>query len=483
MPLTNLALASLLLLIITTFLTTDIDHDGIENLSNELKYGVIIDCGSSGSRAHIFQWKKNPNTNRIELARDHSKGKHITPGLSSLKDEPHKASDYLEPIMEFIKEAIPQDKHSETPVHFMATAGLRLLDDSTQQAILSDIDRDLRRKFGFPKLKSQVISGEKESIYSWISLNMNRDLGGVHYSRTYGMIEMGGASTQVAFELDSDLETTIMNNLKTDDAISAFKQEQLLLDISPGNSVRLFAATFLGLGVNSAREAAIDLLTRDYLNGSNQWDDMLHQDIELRDPCLTVGSKETVIRPKALLHKSDQSIGFVIKQPDDTIKVQLKGSGDFFNCMTLLERVIQLAKKEKLNCPYNKKTCAMNLLGTNFIPYSKYPFIGLSEMFFTTNEMMNSAGLFNRSKILHETKRICGSQYATLLNSYAKQDTSMDDRVLYECFKASWLLTILHSSGLNMPNDYDNFRTLEQIDGEEVDWTTGAMIMEVALKN
>lgn len=473
-------------MILTTFFISDIDHDELRKLSDGLSYGVIVDCGSSGSRAHIFKWKKNPVSNRIEIVRDSLKGKHITPGLSSLKDDPDKASDYLEPIMEFISEAIPQHKHTETPVHFMATAGLRLQNDATQQAILGDIDRDLRAKFNFPKLKSQVISGEKEGVYSWISLNMNKDLRSSAYSRTYGMIEMGGASTQVAFEVDQEVERYILNSLNSDQAKSAFKQEQILLDVGSGNSIRLFATTFLGLGVNSAREAAIDLLVKDYLDGSNKWHEASSNpravfESGLHDPCLPMKSSETILRPTAMLHKSVKTIGFVIKPSEQTFEVKLIGGGDFFSCMSLLERVIKIAKTERMNCPSNKQACAMDLLGTEFIPYVRYPFIGLSEMFFTTNEMMNSAGLFNRSHVLHETKRICGSEYNKLLDTYAKS-SAPDERVLSECFKASWLLTILHSSGLNMPVEYDDFRTVDQIDGEEIDWTTGAMIMEVALK-
>lgn len=455
----------------------------MQGLSNGLRYGVIVDCGSSGSRAHIFKWKRNLISKRIELVRDNSRGKHITPGLSSLKDEPHKASDYLEPIMDFISEAIPEEHRVRTPIHFMATAGLRLLDDKTRQAILNDIDRDLRGRYGFSNVNSQVISGEKEGIYSWVSLNMNRGLRDGQYVRTYGMIEMGGASTQVAFELDPGLERSVLNDLKKNEERAAFKQEQLSLEVGPESSVRLFTATFLGLGVNSAREASIDLLVKDNIPEVSKKIKDGYPEIKLQDPCLPLGAKETVLRPRALLTQTNQSIGFVIKQSEATFKVLSEGSGDFFECMNLLERVIKLAKQERLNCPLENKPCAMDLLGSNFIPYGRYPFVGLSEMFFTTNEMMNSAGLFNRSQVLHETKRICSSRYDNLFEMYAGRNETPDDRVLYECFKASWLLTILHDHGLNMPQDYDNFRTVEQIDGEEIDWTTGAMIMEVALKD
>lgn len=476
------------------FTTENNEPDSLKEIHpNELRYSVIIDCGSSGSRAHIFKWKKKRKSSHIELVKDDTKSRHITPGLSTFKDDPDKASDYMEPIMDYISELIPTEKHYDTSIHFMATAGLRLLDESTQKAILSDIDKDLKGKYSFPKIKSQVITGEQEGIYSWISLNMNKNLRNSQYSQTYGMIEMGGASTQVAFELNDELEEAILNDLKnysgsgSGQAVAAFKNEQLRLDVSPEHSVRLITVTFLGLGVNSAREAAIDLYIKDYVkNSSNQLSqqsDFSQFEMVLKDSCLPAGSSEVVIRPTALLTNNDTSIGLVIKQSEQTFRIRLEGTGDFFSCMSHLERVIQFARRERLNCQSKSQPCAMDLLGTNFIPYHKYPFIGLSEMFFTTNEMIDSAGQFNRSKVLHETKRICETKYNDLLSRYVQNGSSADsDRVLYECFKASWLLTILHTSGLNMPTNYENFRTLDELDGEQIDWTTGAMLMEVALK-
>ena len=89
-------------------------------------------------------------------------------------------------------------------------------------------------------------------------------------------------------------------------------------------------------------------------------------------------------------------------------------------------------------------------------------------MYFTTNEIMNLAGPFNRSRVLRETNRICSSEYSLLkLNSHGV--VTHEDRILYECFKASWLLTVLHSSGLKMPVDYHNFLTTDRHHYRDID--------------
>lgn len=484
MLLVSLVIASSLLLLFTTFFTSDVEYELIQSIPDDYRYGVIVDCGSSGSRAHIFRWRSRPTLSHIEPL---PSTKHIEPGLSSFKDKPDKASDYMEPIMNFISEAIPRNKQQETPVYFMATAGLRLLEESIQKKILYDIESDLKSKFNFPKIKSQVISGTLEGVYSWLSLNMESN-----YSKSYGMIEMGGASTQVAFELTPEIENAILKDLKNTDAISAFKNEQVTINLGPNNSVKLFVTTFLGLGVNSAREASIDLLVRDYLKGSGEVGatdlrfDYKNYEIRLNDPCLTTGSSEIIMRPVKLLRKQEHAIGGVISPGEEIFKVRVEGTGDFLACFNLLDHVLQVVKSEKLNCPLSNGPsplpCSMSLLGTDFIPYQHYPFIGLSEMFFTTNEMMDAAGRFNRSKILHETQRICSTQYNRLLDMYEKSGrVSQEDRVLYECFKASWLLTILQRWGFRMPDSYDNFTTLNRLNDQEIDWTIGAMAAETAL--
>lgn len=481
-------LSSLLLFLYTSFFTSDVEYELIQK-SVELNYGVIVDCGSSGSRAHIYKWRRGSTINDIEFVRDERNGKplikHITPGLSSIKDEPNKASDYVDPIMVFISKSIPREQHIDTPVFFLATAGLRLLDDSIQKKILTDITRDLRIKYDFPRIKSQVISGSLEGVYSWMSINKKRKIGNSSTTiKSYGMIEMGGASIQVTFELNPEVENSILKDLKDNDAISAFTGQQVTLNLNSGNSFKLFSGTFLGLGVNSAREAATDLLVRDYLNITRKNVlsniDLDKFEVRLKDPCLTLGSSEIVLRPSSLLRDPQHSIGHSVKEQEETFKARLEGSGNFLNCMNLLGRVLEIVKSEKLNCQPVTRHCSMSLLATKFIPYSNYPMIGLSEMFFTTNEMINSAGLFNRSNVLHETKRICSTEYSKLLEVYSNRGVSHEDRILYECFKASWLLSILHSSGFKMPVDYDSFRTIDRLDEQEIDWTMGAMMAEIA---
>ena len=493
--------SSFLLIIISLFCSSKFDYNLLlDGSRNDLNFGAVVDCGSTGTRAHIFKWSSegdSATTPRIELLRDELTGialtKHITPGLSSLQNEPHRASDYMEPIMQFICDSVPSIRHPDTPVYFMATAGLRLLDADVQKEILTDITTDLKAKFNFPHIRSQVITGEHEGIYSWLSLNLDKiydNLDKPFRYRSMGMIEVGGASMQVAFEITPEVENSIRRNLKHDDAISAFRNEQVSVSLSDMRDVKLFVATYLGLGVNSARDLAVDLLVMDYLNVTIQSGTDLSvmklndYEITLSDPCLAPGSSEVVMRPIELAVGAAPSLVSSQQPHKAAFKVRLQGSGNFRNCSRTLERVLQYSKSSKLNCPPDKKSCPMDLLGEKFIPYQHFPFAGLSEMFFTTNEMIISSGEFDRSRVLTEAQDICSSSYANLIERYSQSGLIKNqDRILHQCFRTAWLLSLLDESGLGMPTDYEDFHTMEQLDGREIDWTMGAFVSEIALND
>ena len=109
-------------------------NSGYADNSAELRYGVVIDCGSSGSRVYVYCWPPHhggaTELLNIQQLRDGSGRlvmKKIEPGLSELKDTPAEAGRYLRPLLDFASAHVPTAKHSETPLYVMATAGLRML--------------------------------------------------------------------------------------------------------------------------------------------------------------------------------------------------------------------------------------------------------------------------------------------------------------------------------------------------------------------
>ena len=49
-------------------------------------------------------------------------------GLSSFVNNPSESSEHIAVLLQYASALVPKEKHGETPVYIMATAGLRLLD-------------------------------------------------------------------------------------------------------------------------------------------------------------------------------------------------------------------------------------------------------------------------------------------------------------------------------------------------------------------
>lgn len=146
----------------------DLSATDTEDLA--LSYGVVIDCGSSGSRVFVYFWPPhngNPHDLLdIKQMRDQSSRpvvKKIKPGrcqpsplparrslhtgwlrpclrwgwlvhtappragISVAAAAPQQATPYLRPLLQFAAAHVPAQKHKETPLYILCTAGMRLL--------------------------------------------------------------------------------------------------------------------------------------------------------------------------------------------------------------------------------------------------------------------------------------------------------------------------------------------------------------------
>lgn len=415
----------------------------------------------------------------------------IKPGLSSLKNNPARASDYMKPIIDFISDKIPKKSHKSTSIYMMATAGMRLLNEQTKRNILDDIAKDLRYNHEFAKVRIAIIPGSAEGMYQWITVNSKMRRFAQLGTNTVGVIEMGGASIQVTYQLRSETFRFVMNNLRySEEAKLAFSDQIVEPELSReaiGYPYKLFSVTFLGLGSNSARDSYIDLLIHHKLNRYKLFNIKFpffkqpsldpEKPIVLTDPCLPKGATETVERPTKMLdpaHNRHKSIGFSIEANDKTFKATVIGKSNYLECRWKLNDLLSRAKKEKLNCKQGE-TCPMSLLENEFIPYEHENFVGLSEFFYTSDEMLNSAGMYNRWKMMIKSYHLCSETYQELVSKFSDLNKSDPDRVRNECFKAVWIETFL-SDGLKLPMDYDKLITIGKINSDEIDWTLGAVL-------
>lgn len=147
-------------------------------LNNEDSYSIVIDAGSSGSRVMLYTWSKTrAGLPLIQKAgeSDHDWQLKKEPGLSSFSGTLSGIAPYLKTLLDFAMERIPQRQHSRASLHLFATAGLRLLPLESQTKLLQEACSFAKQNYPF-KIAAcsehfQVITGEWEGIYGWLTVN------------------------------------------------------------------------------------------------------------------------------------------------------------------------------------------------------------------------------------------------------------------------------------------------------------------------
>ncbi|TKY85133.1 hypothetical protein EX895_006213 [Sporisorium graminicola] len=469
------------------------------------KYAVLIDAGSSGSRMQVYSWK-DPKLERalraskgldakvlpkVEKGTWESSGVDwslkVEPGLSSYGDHPADVGNYLKSLLDHAEKIVPQSAWAETPIYVMATAGMRLLPEPQREAVLAETCRYIREHTTFSlngggcDAHVQVISGEEEGLLGWISVNYLMD--GFHIrgkkasldgetdiqegKSTFGFLDMGGASTQIAFEPSRKA-------LQGEGAAAEADLTTVPLRMLDGTEVshKVFVTTFLGYGTNQARQRYIDLLRSDAVKAqeSNQL---------LSDPCLPNGLQ--------LAHVDGKS------------DVSLMGAGNFTAC---LESMHPLLDKEAV-C--HKPPCLFHGVHVPKIDFSVNHFIGVSEYWFSSHDIFGLGGVYDFVDFQKAAVDFCGKPWAELKQHLDAKDFFGPEvqlsRLQTQCFKAAWMVTVLHE-GIGIPRIVDHkgagdgtdhadeaqgkgeqknlFQSVNDIEGFSVSWTLGKAVLEAS---
>ncbi|XP_030069668.1 nucleoside diphosphate phosphatase ENTPD5 isoform X3 [Microcaecilia unicolor] len=216
----------------------------IQNASIESVYGIMFDAGSTGTRIHIYSFTQKYPDQLPELRKEIFES--VKPGLSAYADIPEQGAETIRGLLEVAKDAVPSSHWKKTPVVLKATAGLRLLPEKKAQALLSEVKNVLEESpFLVPDNSVSIMNGTYEGILAWITVNF---LTGQLYSQskqTVGILDLGGASTQITFLPQSE-ETLEQSPL---DFITSFKMFH--------TTYKLYTHSYLGLGLKAARLATL----------------------------------------------------------------------------------------------------------------------------------------------------------------------------------------------------------------------------------
>ncbi|ORY57104.1 nucleoside phosphatase family-domain-containing protein [Leucosporidium creatinivorum] len=476
------------------------------------QYGIVIDAGSSGSRVQVYSWvnpemakqtrKANKESvdvlSKVEKGVEHGDGWHlkVEPGISTFGGRPKEVAEYLRPLIEFAASVVPAEELSNTPIYLLATAGMRLLPEAQQSDVLQATCDYLRTfPFSLPDCTENVriITGEEEGLYGWIAVNYLMDgfdkhehaVGGEtnKHSSTYGFLDMGGASTQIAFEPSDREQIAHADNLL-----------EVKLRLLSGKDVRhpVFVTTWLGFGTNQARNRYIDAQIKAHVRQSDEAHrpgdpDGLGSErpvVLVDDPCL----------PKSLMLSETRHSGYT-----------LRGTGDFATCV---RKTGPLLNKE-VECL--DQPCLFNGVHVPPIDFEVNHFIGISEYYYSTQDVWSMGGVYDFVEFEKNAIEYCGRQWDDIMAEHkkgGKWKSSVElSRLETQCFKAAWIINILHE-GIGIPRIIDHegegdgknltdkalkkgvdkglvaqkpsFQSLNEVGDVAVSWTLGKMVLEVS---
>ncbi|XP_070684610.1 ectonucleoside triphosphate diphosphohydrolase 7-like [Pempheris klunzingeri] len=445
-----------------------------------LNYGIVVDCGSSGSRVFVYYWPPhngNPHTLLdIRQMKDRDRKpvvKKIKPGISTLAKTPAQASDYLHPLLSFAAAHVPENKHKETPLYILCTAGMRLLPESLQAAILEDLVTDVPLEFDFlfSRSHAEVISGKQEGVYAWIGINFvlgrfdhadeedatvevtagSQNQQPISRRRTVGIMDMGGASLQIAYEVPSAI--TLSSPQEVEAGKSVLADFNLGCDVEHTQHVyRVYVTTFIGFGGNMARQRYEDQLVNNTVakNRFLTTQTGLSEDKPYLDPCLPAGLSDTVVRDNHTLY--------------------LRGQGDWTQCQEAVRPFLGL----------HNGTMSLGGVYQAPINFSNSEFYGFSEFFYCTEDVLRLGGQYDSEKYSQAAMDYCSTKWSTLKqrldNKLFSQQADIS-RLKYQCFKSAWMYEVLHS-GFRFPTNYPSLKTAQLVYDKEVQWTLGAILFK-----
>jgi golgi apyrase len=317
---------------------------------------------------------------------------------------------------------------------------------------------------------------------------------------TYGFLDMGGASTQIAFEPSSEEQDKAQNLM--DVRLRLMGGEEI--------SHKVFVTTWLGYGTNQARERYVGQAIKQYEHSRPPLTEEYPPTVEVvEDSCLHRGltlDESPVYAEPSTSHERKSH--------------KLQGAGSFERC---LEETLPLLNKT-VPCP--DAPCLFNGVHVPPIDFSVSHFIGISEYWYSSEHVFGLGGPYDFVQYERAAQEFCGRPWNEILRMHEESkngqlgghsegeggkvvgldkwgDRVEISRLQMQCFKAAWIINVLHE-GFRMPRIVDpggndttqgdqvkdhaekkglwrpQFQSLESVGDMAISWTLGKMVLEAS---
>ncbi|ORX70599.1 hypothetical protein DL89DRAFT_266792, partial [Linderina pennispora] len=330
-----------------------------------------------------------------------------TPGISSFADRPRMVGvEHIKPLLDYAQKHIPKRQIAHTPVYLLATAGMRLLPHSHQSLILDTACFYARENYDFllPDCKEsfQAVSGELEGLFGWVAVNYLMD---GFPSQTQSLAQRSHGF----LDMGGASAQIAFEPAKMSAQIHKHDLAEVTLRTLDGqdSSYAVFVATFLGHGTNEARRRFVE---------------------QLKDAEMLAGSGNGVPM------------------------VVLRGKGEFSECVKASEPLLNKTVCPIEPCLFAGVHAPEIDFGTQHTGMHRTDYLGLG-------------GVWDVEKFERRASDFCQKPWSEI-NSHTVNDDVAVARLQMQCFKAAWLVNVLHN-GFGVGD-------------VEVSWTLGALLLKVS---
>lgn len=253
-------LLSLLALLQLPLVTLAQNSANLRGQTGSFEQVLVFDAGSSGTRIHIFNMHmpaRGAQVPTIDLSVRDTQTLKVKPGLSHFArhDDLEGCKQNIMKLIEFANKFVDEGRRPQTPVVLKATAGLRAVAEAKANAVLSTVRETLRGStYKCQDEWVDIIKGKEEAGLAWVAANYLRgtfDGLGTSPSNSIGVIEMGGGSTQVSFEVDPSESQRLIDS------------DKFVFTTAVQRQYFVYAHSYLGYGQDYAQDKLKKLLDAD----------------------------------------------------------------------------------------------------------------------------------------------------------------------------------------------------------------------------
>uniref|UniRef100_UPI0037E8D635 ectonucleoside triphosphate diphosphohydrolase 3 n=1 Tax=Semicossyphus pulcher TaxID=241346 RepID=UPI0037E8D635 len=408
------------------------------------EYGIVIDSGSSRSNVYLYEWP-GEKENETGVVMEKANCRVAGDGISEMKvdlEKDAKSWEAFNNCMADIMKVIPAEKHKTTPLFLGATAGMRLLHEKDEQRsneILESL-REYLSSTPFDFRNASILTGQEEGLYGWVTVNylmgnfLEKNLWNTYIrpegAQTVGSMDLGGASTQIAFSVQDDLQGPDYMHVKL-----------------YGYPYNVYTHSFLCYGKNEAEKRVLDKVVQTSSDPSFIINPCYPEGFNITLKASSIYDTECTKMPKN--YNPDQEFFMV-------------GVADSDKCGSIVKSLFDFK-----TCP--SKQCSFD--GVEQPPVTG-DFMAYAGFFYTYRALLVN-GTSDFDEFEASVRKFCHSNWTVL----RKEKNWISDKYLRTyCYAAHYVFTLLADGYKFDKETWKNIIFQKQVKDTSIGWSLGYML-------